>query len=253
MARPLFRRFSTWGAVFGGLTTLWMVLLPAAMGVGAWFWFDFGALSGDLDLAGRPTPDFAGAGILWWLVTIALPPAGFALCWTVLRARAVGLDNELALARRRAERKALFEESEALWQQVEAAEQAGEPAWQVTALDAWIAHARRVELTADLHADRIERLRQMARAVGPSDPDAAVRMLEEAKALTEAREGRALGLWPAMRGDLLRFALGFAAGMVGIPLLIMPAAFIVWALNMILAILAVAAVVLVIVFVVFGS
>ncbi len=253
MARPLFRRFSTWGALVGGLTTLCMVVLPAAAGASAWFWFDFGALSGDLDLRGQPTPAFAGAGIVWWLVTFALPPAGFALCWKALRAREVGLDQELAVARRRAERKALFEESEALWQAVEVAEQAGDPAAQVTALDAWIAHARRVELTADLHADRIERLRQMARTVGPSDPDAAVRMLEEAKALTEDRHSRALGLWPAMRGDLLRYGLGFAAGLVGIPLLLMPAAFVVWALNMILAILAVAAVVVVILFFVLGS
>ena len=230
-----------------------MVALPAALGLGAWFWFDFGALSGDLDLEGQATPAFAGGGILWWLVTFALPPAGFALCWQILRAREVGLDQELALARRRAERKALFEESETLWQAVEAAEQAGDAAGQLTALDAWISHARRVELTADMHADRIDRLREMARTVGPSDPDAAVRMLEEAKALTADRESRALGLWPAMRGDLGRYGMGFVAGMLSIPLFLIPAAFVVWALNMILAILAVAAVVVVILFFVLGS
>ncbi len=249
--RPLLRRFGTWGAVFGVLTTLWMALLPALVGLGLWFWYDFGALSGDLDLVLRPLPGLGGVGAVWWLVTLALPPAGFALCWKALRAREVALDHELALARRRAERKALFEESEALWQAVEAAEQAGDPAGQVTALDAWIAHARRVELTADLTADRIERLREMARAT--ADPDVAVRLLEEARALADAREGRALSLWSAMRGDLGRYALGFALGLLGVPLLLLPAALFVWALNMILAILAVAAVVIVLWFVFVGS
>lgn len=249
--RPLFRRFGAWGAVFGALTTLWMALLPALLGIGLWFWFDFGAMSDDLDLVMRPLPAFAGLGLVWWLGALALPPAGFALCWRVLRARQVGLDTELALARRRAERKAVLEESEGLWRAVEDAERAGEPAAQVAALDTWIAHARRVELTADLTADRIERLRQMAR--GTADPDAAVRLLEEARALAEAREGRALGLWPAMRGDLRRYAVGFALGLLGVPLLVLPAALLVWALDMILAILGVALLVIVLWFVFVGS
>lgn len=249
--QPLHRRFGIWGAAFGALTTLWMALLPALIGLGLWFWFDFGALSGDLDLVMRPLPAFAGLGLAWWLGALALPPAGFALCWKVLRSRQVGLETELALARRRAERKAVFEESEALWQTVEEAERAADPAAQVAALDAWITHARRVELTADLTADRIDRLRQMAR--GTADPDVAVRLLEEAKALAEAREGRAPGLWPAMRGDLGRYAVGFALGLIGVPLLVLPAAFLVWALNMILAILGVALVVIVLWFVFVGS
>lgn len=242
--RPLLRRFETWGLLFGGLLTLWLVFLPAALGERPWFWFDFGALADDLDLVLRaPALPFAGAGVVYWLVAAALLPAGFALCWKALRAREVGLEHELALARRRAEHRALFAESEALWQAVEAAEQAGDAPGQVAAVDAWIAHARRVELTADLAADRVERLRAMARAVGPSEPDAAVRLLEEAKALSTARSSAAIGRWPAMRGDLARYALAAGLALLGVPLLLLPVALVMWMLNMILAILAVAAVI----------
>lgn len=249
--RSFYRRFSTWGAIVGVLVSLWMILLPAALGDGFWFWFRLEDLIVDSKINGRPLPGFAGVGILWWLGVVALPPAGFALCWKVLRARQVGLDQELALARRRAERKAAMEASESLWAAVEAAERAGDPAGQVTALDAWIEHAHEVELTADLRADRIERLRQMARAT--ADADAAVRLLEHARALSERRGGGAISTWAVMRPELWRYGLGLVAGFAGIPLLTLPVAFMMWALNIILGTVVLAIIIVVVVMIVMGG
>lgn len=252
MSQPsLYRRFSTWGALAGVLTSLWMVIFPAVVGEGFWFWFEWTALLLDFDLKARALPPLAGYGIGWWLGVVALPPAGFALGWKALRARDVGLERELALARRRADHKAALEASEALWQAVEDAERADDPAARLAAIDAWMGHALEVELTAELRADRVERLRRMAREA--ADPDVAVRLLEQAQALSQTREGRSLTLWAALAPDLRRYGLGLVVGLALIPLLALPVGFVMWALNVLLASLAVGIILVIVLVLVFGS
>jgi len=235
----------------GGLTTLWLALGPRLGGQPGWWWFDFGALIDDLDLVvNRAALGLEGFGLVYWAVALALPPAGFALAWKGLRARAVGLDHELALARRAADRKGLMDEAEAIWAAAEDAETAGDHAAQVGHLDAYMALARRLESSADLRGDRIERIRTMARTLTPVDPDAAVRLLEEAKALMDRpTEAAALTSWAAMRGDLLRYGLGFGAMLLGVPLFLVPVGWVMWMLNMILVIV----VIVLIIAVVFGA
>lgn len=206
------------GLIVGG----WLGFGPALFGEPVWFPFDTDRLVHDLRFrsAGAPVA-FEGVGVLYWLVLALLPPGLFLFVFRQLRQEDVLLAREVLIQERRAEHVERARQAEQLWEAFERAELADDLDEQMRCLDGYQEAAELVELSSDVHRDRVQRCRALAQRLGDQKPQLALRVLKHAQQLRQTGKGQGAGLWPLIRGDVLGYLVGLGAVVTGIPLAVL--------------------------------